>query len=118
WSLMALIPAHRHLSVRWRKNSPATVLTSPSTLWGFKADEAAQAELECISEASGGTYVEAENAEELGNQLEFLVQRDAVGYDMTGTEFEYADNIDDAKWLDEGQYQTRVKVSGTESDIN
>src|SRR5699024_7934710 len=31
---------------------------------GFKADEAAQAELEWISEASGGTYVEAENAEE------------------------------------------------------
>lgn len=85
---------------------------------GFKADEAAQAELECISEASGGTYVEAENAEELGNQLEFLVQRDTVGYDMSGTEFEYADNIDDAKWLDEGQYQTRVKVSGTENDIN
>src|SRR5699024_5518714 len=26
---------------------------------GFKADEAAQAGLECISEASGGTYVEA-----------------------------------------------------------
>src|SRR5699024_9155587 len=58
------------------------------------------------------------NAEELGNQLEFLVQRDAVGYDMSGTEFEYADNIDDAKWLDEGQYQTRAKASGTESGIN
>ncbi|MGO3697945.1 MAG: vWA domain-containing protein [Corynebacterium casei] len=85
---------------------------------GFKADEAAQAELECISEISGGIYVEAENAEELGNQLEFLVQRDAVGYEMAGTEFEYADNIDDAKWLDEGQYQTHVTVSGTESEVN
>ena len=84
---------------------------------GFKADEAAQAELECISEVSGGTYVEAENAEELGNQLEFLVQRDAVGYEMAGTEFEYADNIDDAKWLDEGQYQTRVKISDSDSDV-
>lgn len=55
---------------------------------GFKADEAAQEELECVSEVSGGTYVEANNAEELGHQLEFLAQRDVVGYETAGTEFE------------------------------
>ena len=81
---------------------------------GFKADEAAQEELECVSEVSGGTYVEANNAEELGHQLEFLAQRDVVGYETAGTEFEYADTIEDAEWLGEGQYQTRVEATATD----
>lgn len=84
---------------------------------GFKADEAAQEELECVSEVSGGTYVEANDAEELGHQLEFLAQRDVVGYETAGTEFEYADTIEDAQWLGEGQYQTRVEVTETDDDV-
>ena len=84
---------------------------------GFKADAAAQEELKCVSNVSGGTFVEADNAEELGNQLEFLAQRDAQGYQVEGTEFEYADTVEDAKWLDEGQYQTRVEVTETEDDV-
>ena len=84
---------------------------------GFKADEDAQAELECISDVSGGTFVEADDAEELGNQLEFLTQRDAVGYQTAGTDFEYADSIEDAQWLDEGQYKTSVELTSTDDEV-
>ncbi|MCT2339698.1 VWA domain-containing protein [Corynebacterium sp. p3-SID1056] len=75
---------------------------------GFKADEEARAELECIAEAGGGQFLEAADASSLAESLKFLAQRGVVKYQTAGTPFEFADNPEDAKWLGEGQYLTTV----------
>ncbi|MFV8396262.1 vWA domain-containing protein [Corynebacterium hindlerae] len=82
---------------------------------GFQIDEAARAELQCIAQASGGQYREARDAAELTESLDFLAKRAAVTYQTAGTDFEFADTIDGAKWLGEGLYQTRV-VPNAEKD--
>lgn len=75
---------------------------------GFKADEEARAELECIAEAGGGQFLEAADASSLAESLKFLSQRGVEKYQTGGTEFEFSDTPEDAKWLGEGQYQTTV----------
>ena len=80
---------------------------------GFKADEEARAELECIAEAGGGQFLEAADASSLAESLKFLAQRGVVKYQTAGTPFEFADNPEDAKWLGEGQYLTTVTPDRT-----
>lgn len=75
---------------------------------GFHVDEAARKELECISQSTGGEYRQADDADKLAEELQFLAQRGIAGYQKAGTEFEFADSIEDAKWLGEGLYHTRV----------
>ena len=84
---------------------------------GFKADEEARAELECIAEAGGGQFLEAADASSLAQSLKFLAQRGVEKYQTGGTEFEFSDTPEDAKWLGEGQYQTTVTPDrGTAKD--
>ena len=84
---------------------------------GFKADEEARAELECIAEAGGGQFLEAADASSLAQSLKFLSQRGVEKYQTGGTEFEFSDTPEDAKWLGEGQYQTTVTPDqGTPKD--
>ena len=75
---------------------------------GFKVDEEARKELQCIADAGKGQFLEADDAGSLADSLKFLTQRDVGKYQLMGTKFEFADNPEDAKWLDEGQYQTKV----------
>ena len=75
---------------------------------GFKADEEARAELECIAEAGGGQFLEAADASSLAQSLKFLSQRGVEKYQTGGTPFEFSDTPEGAKWLGEGQYQTTV----------
>ncbi|CAM3886821.1 vWA domain-containing protein [Corynebacterium frankenforstense] len=75
---------------------------------GFHVDEAARKELECISGSTGGEYRQADDADKLAEELQFLAQRAVTTYKAAGTEFEFADSIEDAKWLGEGRYHTRV----------
>ncbi|MDK8879031.1 VWA domain-containing protein [Corynebacterium sp. MSK008] len=84
---------------------------------GFKADEEARAELECIAEAGGGQFLEAADASSLAESLKFLAQRGVEKYQTGGTEFEFSENPEDAKWLGEGQYRTTVTPDrGTAKD--
>lgn len=84
---------------------------------GFKADEEARAELECIAEAGGGQFLEAADASSLAQSLKFLSQRGVEKYQTGGTPFEFSDTPEDAKWLGEGQYQTTVAPDrGTAKD--
>ena len=84
---------------------------------GFKADEEARAELECIAEAGGGQFLEAADASSLAQSLKFLAQRGVEKYETGGTEFEFSDTPEGAKWLGEGQYQTTVTPDrGTAKD--
>ena len=82
---------------------------------GFKTDEEARKELECVAEAGGGEFMEADDAGSLAESLKFLAQRDAETYQTVGTEFEYSDTPEDAKWLGEGRYHTKVKAKRVES---
>ncbi|MCT1451169.1 VWA domain-containing protein [Corynebacterium sp. p3-SID1194] len=75
---------------------------------GFKVDEEARKELQCIADAGKGQFLEADDAGSLADSLKFLTQRDVGKYQLKGTKFEFADSPEDAKWLDEGQYQTKV----------
>lgn len=77
---------------------------------GFKTDEEARKELECVAEAGGGEFMEADDAGSLAESLKFLAQRDAETYQTAGTEFEYSDTPEDAKWLGEGKYHTTVNA--------
>lgn len=77
---------------------------------GFKADPQARQQLECISKATGGTYRQADDAASLVESLEFLTQRALNPYETYGTEFQFADSVDDAQWLGAGLYQTRVRA--------
>lgn len=80
---------------------------------GFKVDEDARKELQCIADAGKGQFLEADDAGSLADSLKFLTQRDVGKYQLKGTKFEFADNPEDAKWLDEGQYQTKVTPDRT-----
>ena len=85
---------------------------------GFKADEEARAELECIAEAGGGQFLEAADSASLAESLKFLAQRGVEKYETGGTEFEFSETPEDAKWLGEGQYQTTVTPdSGALTDL-
>ncbi|MEX3515789.1 MULTISPECIES: hypothetical protein [unclassified Corynebacterium] len=64
---------------------------------GFKVDDEAREELECISEATGGEYRQADDADKLAEDLKFLSQRAVTTHKAAGTEFEFADTIEDAK---------------------
>ncbi|MCZ9293536.1 vWA domain-containing protein [Corynebacterium meitnerae] len=77
---------------------------------GFKTDEQARAELECVARVSGGDFLEADDTASLAKSLKFLAQRSAETYQTAGTWFEYADTPEDAKWLGEGRYRTKVDV--------
>ena len=75
---------------------------------GFQVDDAARKELQCIAEAGNGQFLEAKDASSLATSLKFLAQRDIGKYKVEGTPFEFADSPESAKWLGEGQYQTKV----------
>mgnify|MGYP001964284656 CR=1 FL=1 len=82
---------------------------------GFKTDEEARKELECIADAAGGIFMEADDAGSLADSLKFLAQRDASLYKTAGTEFEYSDTPENAKWLGEGRYRTTVTAKVREN---
>lgn len=77
---------------------------------GFKVDEAARAQLECIAEETGGEYRQADDAAALTESLDFLAQRAMNPYEAFGTPFRFADTAEDGKYLGEGLYQSRIAV--------
>lgn len=75
---------------------------------GFKVNDDAQSELECIAEATGGTYSSADNSDELGSTLSALAQRVGQAYEAGGTEITLGEDRDSGKYLGEGNYQTQM----------
>lgn len=75
---------------------------------GFRVNDDAQSELECIAEATGGTYSSADNSNELGTTLSALAQRVGQAYEAGGTEITLGKDRDSGKYLGEGNYQTQM----------
>lgn len=83
---------------------------------GFKVDDEARAQLNCITEATGGQYVDANGADELLAALRNLTNRAVTSYSTAGTPFEYADSPDEAKFISAGTYRTTAQAFASKDD--
>lgn len=87
---------------------------------GFKVDEAARAELECIAQVTGGTYADASGAESLKASLTTVTTRTAVGYQLPSTRVEFSADKEKAPTLDVGTLENparyHVVASTTEKE--
>lgn len=72
---------------------------------GFKTDEAARRQLACIADATGGSYVDADNAEALTANLDTLFRRTWRTYQATGVPVRgVSDGCGNAPLVAPGQY--------------
>lgn len=70
---------------------------------GFRVDEAARNQLGCIADAAGGTYVDADNAAQLGARLRSAIDPNTAVNTLTRTGFgglELGMTVEDAKAVD------------------
>lgn len=71
---------------------------------GFKVNAAARAQLVCIADVTGGTYVDAPDGPSLGRQLRVRVNRALQPYSARGTPIEGTSSAAGAPELKPGQY--------------
>ncbi|PZS18248.1 MAG: hypothetical protein DLM57_06745 [Pseudonocardiales bacterium] len=71
---------------------------------GFKVNAAARAQLVCIADATGGTYVDAPDGPSLGRQLQVRVARALKPYTAVGTPIAGTPSAAGAPELKPGQY--------------
>ena len=75
---------------------------------GFQVKSGARRQLQCIADAGGGRYVDADNAQELGGQLRALTARALRPYVTQGRRLEPTAEPATAKLYGPGQYTTEV----------
>ncbi|HYH90003.1 MAG TPA: VWA domain-containing protein [Solirubrobacteraceae bacterium] len=75
---------------------------------GFQVKSGARRQLQCIADAGGGRYVDADNAQELGGQLRSLTARALRAYVTQGKALEGVPAPAQAKLYGAGQYVTQV----------
>ena len=78
---------------------------------GFRVKQDARKQLECIADAAGGRYVDADNAQELGGQLRSLTARALRPYVTEGKALEGVPAPAEAKLYGPGQYTTSVSAT-------
>ena len=75
---------------------------------GFQVKAGARRQLQCIADAGGGRYVDADNAQELGGQLRALTARALRPYVTEGKRLDPTAEPATAKLYGPGQYTTEV----------
>ena len=55
---------------------------------GFQVNDRVRRQLRCIARAGGGSYVDVDDADQLGGELSALLSRAFRSYEPTGTEVE------------------------------
>jgi Ca-activated chloride channel family protein len=75
---------------------------------GFRVAASARKQLQCIAEAGGGRYVDADNAQQLGGQLRSLTARALRPYVTQGRGLQGVPAPAQAKLYGPGQYTTQV----------
>jgi Ca-activated chloride channel homolog len=75
---------------------------------GFQVQPSARRQLQCIADAGGGRYVDADNAQELGGQLRSLTARALRPYVTQGKALQGVPAPAQAKLYGAGQYVTQV----------
>lgn len=78
---------------------------------GFKVDDKAQKELECISEVSGGTYSSADDTDALQEALSDVAQRVSGDYESAGTPVQLSEDATSGYYLGEGLYQSTLPTA-------
>ncbi|MGJ5591323.1 VWA domain-containing protein [Micrococcus lylae] len=76
----------------------------------------AQETLECIAEATGGTYSSADDAEQLTETLTTQTTRALQGYQTAGTPVEGGRSAEDAPRMSAGQFTDTIATQKGESD--
>lgn len=79
---------------------------------GFQVKASARRQLQCIADAGGGRYVDADDAQELGGQLRSLTARALRPYVTQGKALEGVPEPSAAKLYGPGQYVTTVAAGG------
>ena len=75
---------------------------------GFQVASSARKQLQCIADAGGGRYVDADNAKQLGGQLRSLTARALRPYVTQGAALQGVPAPAEAKLYGPGQYTTTV----------
>ena len=78
---------------------------------GFRVKEGARRQLQCIADAGGGRYVDAQDAQELGSQLRSLTARALRPYVTQGKLLQGVPAPAEAKLYGPGQYTTSIPVN-------
>lgn len=79
---------------------------------GLKVDEKTKAELECISEATGGTYSDAGDTGSLQRGLQAATETALKDYDTAGASVVGGSGLDDATSIKPGQYLDTLDKGG------
>ncbi|HET8950864.1 MAG TPA: VWA domain-containing protein [Solirubrobacteraceae bacterium] len=80
---------------------------------GLQVNERVRRQLECIAEAGGGTYVDAQDPEALRRELLAAFARAFRGYEPTGTPVKGTPERESAPVLGEGQYLDEIRPGET-----
>ena len=80
---------------------------------GLQVNERVRRQLECIAEAGGGTYVDAQDPEALRRELLAAFARAFRGYEPTGTPVKGTPDRESAPVLGEGQYLDEIRPGET-----
>lgn len=80
---------------------------------GMSLNDKARAQLKCIAAATGGTYYDAENTDELTQSLEAITKRALRGYTFQGAALSGAGKPEDAQVVKPGQYLDRYAPKQT-----
>lgn len=79
---------------------------------GFKVDDEARADLECIAEEGGGTYTDAEDADELAEEMARAAMRGMRGYEAAGEPIEGGATPMQAPEIAPGDYVDALEQGG------
>ncbi|GAB3621359.1 VWA domain-containing protein [Glutamicibacter endophyticus] len=85
---------------------------------GFKVNATARKQLECIAQATGGSYVDADNAEDLQEELVGQTLRAFQGYTVAGTPVSGGEQLFEAPDLQPGQYVDTLERGETKSWVS
>jgi Ca-activated chloride channel family protein len=80
---------------------------------GLQVNERVRRQLECIAEAGGGTYVDAQDPEALRRELLAAFARAFRGYEPTGTPVQGTHDRESAPVLGDGQYLDEIRPGET-----
>jgi Ca-activated chloride channel homolog len=80
---------------------------------GLQVNERVRRQLECIAEAGGGTYVDAQDPEALRRELLAAFARAFRGYEPTGTPVQGTPDRESAPELGDGQYLDEIRPGET-----
>lgn len=82
---------------------------------GFKVNNTARSQLECIAKATGGTYVTADDSDALQEELTSRTLRAFQGYTATGTPIEGGAQLHQAPLMVPGQYLDSLEKGETKT---